>query len=203
MEETKNPAMTERRPVVDNVVPSLAEFQSIIALNITRATEQMVAKETSTFVADSLHKTLQCSLVSSVVYSVVEQVLFDLFPHKVLEEILNKLIVIYFHTDNVVDKICVNSRSTKNFIAPVAEIIQRSLENPSWQNASRRGGKAAEGSDTGVRPETRYTRGGVIVQLYRIGTNPFAIGQKMRTLKPADVYQNTVPVPAAVIDPWK
>lgn len=58
MEQTVAPTMAERKLQVDNVVPSYTEVKSMIAAQVAR-TKQMVAKEISNLLEDSLDDILQ------------------------------------------------------------------------------------------------------------------------------------------------
>lgn len=101
----------------------------MIAAHVTRTTEQMVAKELSTFVTDSLDDILQFTYekarmtVWSVVYKIVEKILFDLLRLEAKNEILNKRLANCFNTGDAADKIGGKSFSINASMAQIAVFI--------------------------------------------------------------------------------
>lgn len=123
--------------------PSCTEIWIYDCRQITNTMEQMVAKWISTLVVDSLGDILQCPYEKvgmggrSVVYNVIEKMLFDLLRREVMNKFLDKPIANYFDTSEAVDKISGKLLFTNAFITPIAAIIQRK-NKPSPQNSSPR-----------------------------------------------------------------
>lgn len=90
----------------------------------------MVAKEISTLVAESLDDILQCVYKNantgarSIVYIVVEQILFDLLRRGVIFETLDMHIFTCVKSSNADDKVCENLFSDNSFTAPIPNFIQ-------------------------------------------------------------------------------
>lgn len=55
MEQTETPTVAESRPPAYNVVQSHRKIEAMITLQIDCTTKQMVSKETTTVVAESMH----------------------------------------------------------------------------------------------------------------------------------------------------
>lgn len=127
----KAPTIAESKPQTDNVVPSHGEIETMIAAQVKRATKQIVAKEITTLVEESLDDILQCAYenarsgVRSVVYNVVEQVVFDLIRQDVIGETLDKHISAYLDTENAADKVCDKLLSNNSFMTPIATFVKR------------------------------------------------------------------------------
>lgn len=96
MEQLDPRNIGEKTSQVHNVVPSNTEIESMIASQVSRTTDQVVAREIATIVVDSLDNTLQyvcnkvCTKARSVVSNVLPQNLWYLLRQEVMDKIPNK-----------------------------------------------------------------------------------------------------------------
>lgn len=130
MEKMETPMMAEGKLIFDNAVPSYIETASMVAAPVVSTTEQWVAKEIPTPVAESLNDILQCAYekartgARSVAYIVVQQFIFDLFCREVMDEIPEKHLANYFDTSDDTYKIGKRLLFVNAFMAPVATFVQ-------------------------------------------------------------------------------
>lgn len=93
--------------------------------------EQLVAKESTALVENSLHDILHWVYkeartgVQSVVYNVVDEILFDLLREDVTDWTLHKHITKYFDTRDPNSKVGEKLLSTYVFMGPIPALIQR------------------------------------------------------------------------------
>lgn len=94
-------------------------------------TDQLVAKEVPTMVADLLDDSLQCTYKKArtgilfVVYNVVGQIQFHLLLREVMNEILDEHIAEYFDPSDTAGKVSEQLPSTNTSMALIAAFIQR------------------------------------------------------------------------------
>lgn len=129
MDQSETSTVAELKLQVDNVVRSNREMEARVAAQCTCTTEQMVAKEISAFVAESLEAILQwayenaCPGFRSVIYKFAEQVLLDVLCRAMIGEPLDRHISTYFSSSDPADKVGVKPISTNSLIAPIAALI--------------------------------------------------------------------------------
>lgn len=126
--------MAKGKSQVYNVVSSYTKIKSMVSRPVSHTTEQLKAKGIPTLLADSLVDIPQCANeqartgARSVVYIVVEQILFNLLCRVCRErmvEILDQHFMKYFDNSDTTDNVDEKILSANAFMAPFAVLIQR------------------------------------------------------------------------------
>lgn len=126
-----NPTTVDSNLKVENVVQDNSKVKAMVGAQTARTSEQMVGKENSAFVAESLDDILPfayekaCIGVRYITYIVFESVLLDLLRKDGTADTLYRHISTNFHSKEPTDKVGRKLLSTNSCMAAIAPFIHR------------------------------------------------------------------------------